>query len=112
MEKKTPRLQFRDDERSSPAVSRAADRATRAADLADKAKEKPPSRQATRIRDSDGPRKVAGSDSSRNGDSGNSKLKHDSDKAMERQAQLRFGKKEVEEKELMGAKKLHGLAES
>ena len=112
MEKKTPRLQFRDDERSSPAVSRAADRATRAADLADKAKEKPPSRQATRIRDSDGPRKVAGSDSSRNGDSGNSKLKHDSDKAMERQAQLRFGKKEVEEKELMGAKKLHGKAES
>ena len=38
MEKKTPRLQFRDDERSSPAVSRAADRATRAADLADNQK--------------------------------------------------------------------------
>lgn len=112
MEKKTPRLQFRDDERSSPAVSRAADRATRAADLADKAKEKLPSRQATRIRDSDGPRKTTGPDSNRNGDSGNTKLKHDSDKAMERQAQLRFGKKEVEEKELMGAKKLHGKAES
>ena len=45
MEKKTPRLQFRDDERSSPAVSRAADRATRAADLADKAKEKLPCRR-------------------------------------------------------------------
>lgn len=112
MEKKTPRLQFRDDERSSPAVSRAADRATRAADRADKAKEKLPSRQATRIRDSDGPRKTTGPDSNRNGDSGNTKLKHDSDKAMERQAQLRFGKKEVEEKELMGAKKLHGKAES
>lgn len=112
MEKKTPRLQFRDDERSSPAVSRATDRATRAADRADRAKEKLPSRQATRIRDSDGPGKTTGSDTSRNGDSGSSKLKHDSDKAMERQAQLRFGKKEVKEKELMGARKLHGKAES
>lgn len=112
MEKKTPRLQFRDDERSSPAVSRAADRATRAADRADRAKEKLPSRQATRIRDSDSLRKTPGSDINRNGDSGNSKLKHDSDKAAERQAQLRFGKKEVEEKELMGARKLHGKAES
>lgn len=112
MDKKTPRLQFRDEERSSPAVRKASDRATRAADRADKAKEKLPSMQVTRIREDDRPARGAGPDINRNGEFGSGKLKHDSDKAAERQAQLRFGKKETEEKELMGAKKLHGKAES
>ena len=112
MDKKTPRLQFRDEERSSPAVKKAADRATRAADRADKAKERLPSRQVTRMRDSDDPDRGTGAGRTRDSDSRNSKLKHDTDKAAERQAQLRFGKKEAEEKELKGADKLHGKAES
>lgn len=107
MDKKTTRLQFRDEELASPAVKIAAERATRAADKADRAKEKLPSRQISR---SDGRDMDTGFSPRRDANRG--KLKHDSDKAAERQAQLRFGKKEVEEKELRGAGKLHGKAES
>ena len=91
MDKKTTRLQFKDDDLSSPAVEKAAGKAARAADKADRVKAKLPSDKQP---------------------SGSKKLKLDEDKSAERQAQLRFGKKDNTEKELSGSKRLKGKSES
>lgn len=64
---KTPRLKFTEEELETPAVAHAARKAERAADKADAAKARLPTK---------------------------SKLKHESDKAANRKEQLRFGKKE------------------
>ena len=74
MKRKTTRLTFTEEELANPKVRRAAKKATRAADRADKAKAK----LSTRAPPKRG-------------------LKMDADKAKERSAQLRFGKAEFGE---------------
>ena len=74
MKRKTTRLTFTEEELANPEVRRAAQKATRAADRADKAKAK----LSTRAPPKQG-------------------LKMDADKAKERGAQLRFGKAEFSE---------------
>ena len=74
MRRKTTRLTFTEEELANPKVRRAAKKATRAADRADKAKAK----LSTRAPPKRG-------------------LKMDADKAKERSAQLRFGKAEFSE---------------
>ena len=74
MKRKTTRLTFTEEELANPNVRRAAKKATRAADRADKAKAK----LSTRAPPKRG-------------------LKMDTDKAKERSAQLRFGKAEFSE---------------
>ena len=74
MKRKTTRLNFTEEELANPNVRRAAKKATRAADRADKAKAK----RSTRAPPNRG-------------------LKMDIDKAKERSAQLRFGKAEFSE---------------
>ena len=92
MDRKSTRLQFSKEELENSAVSKAASRAEKAADKADRAKAKLPADQV----------KTKGS----------KKLRYEEDIANERQAQLRFGKKEVSEKEAVGSEKLKGKSES
>lgn len=79
MQKKTPRLQFTEDDLENPAVAKAAAKAEKAADKADSAKEPLPVKKP--------------------------KLRHDETKGSQREAQLRFGKKDIREDTKATAKK-------
>lgn len=93
MERKSARLQFSKEELDNAPVRKAADKAERAANRADKAKARLPGEQSVVTK-------------------GSKKLRHEEDKSAERQAQLRFGKKEVKEENVSGSKKLKGKGES
>lgn len=79
MEQKTTRLHFTEEELEAPSVARTAKKAERTADKTDAAKEKLPGRKT--------------------------KLRHDEDKATQREAQLRFGKKQFAEETTSAKKK-------
>ena len=93
MERKSTRLWFSKEELDHAPVRKAADKAEKAANRADKAKARLPGEQSVVTK-------------------GSKKLRHEDDKSTQRQAQLRFGKKEEKEKTVAGSEKLKGKSES